>query len=144
MAETRRRARGRHVGWAMRTPSNTEADAIKTTRCESSLRISSMIPPDNHAASCAVYDNGTPISLPYLKFLLGSTMNRATDRVMPFAQLLIVDEASRLKTPALKKLRDHCDRSRLGMIFVGMPGIEKRLARYPLALQQDRLRPRPA
>ena len=37
--------------------------------------------------------------------------------------------ADELKTTALAQLHDHYDRSRLGMILIDMPGIEKRLAR---------------
>lgn len=46
-------------------------------------------------------------------------------------ELIIIDEAERLSTSAVEYLRDIFDRTTIGLMFIGMPGIEKRMARYP-------------
>ena len=46
-------------------------------------------------------------------------------------ELMIIDEAERLSTSAVDYLRDIFDRTTIGLMFIGMPGIEKRMTRYP-------------
>ncbi len=45
--------------------------------------------------------------------------------------LLVIDESERLKIAGLEQSRSIFDRGGIGMIPIGMPGPEKRFARYP-------------
>jgi len=48
-----------------------------------------------------------------------------------YSNLIIVDEADRLKLQALEELRSIFDKSKVGIILIGMPGMQKKLSRYP-------------
>ncbi len=48
-----------------------------------------------------------------------------------FAELVIIDEAERLKPQAFELIREWYDSSETTFIFIGMPGIEKIIERFP-------------
>ena len=54
-----------------------------------------------------------------------------SSRATAFVEMLIFDEAERLSMTALELIRDIFDRTGVGVILIGMPGMEKRLSRYP-------------
>jgi len=56
---------------------------------------------------------------------------RANAQLADPTTLILIDEADWLKMAALEQVRDIFDQGQSGVILIGMPGLEKRLARYP-------------
>ena len=48
-----------------------------------------------------------------------------------YVELIIVDEAERLRPAALEMLRDRYDHDDIALILIGMPGLEKQFSHYP-------------
>ena len=63
-----------------------------------------------------------------LMLLKDKPIRKKNDR--NFCELLIVDEADRLSSGGLEVVRDIYDRYKIGVVLIGMPGIEKRFSRY--------------
>lgn len=73
--------------------------------------------------------NGPPQPPPYAE--MAEEFSQREKAILDPTSLIVVDEAERLKMVSLEAMRDIFDRGGIGLILIGMPGIEKRLARYP-------------
>jgi DNA transposition AAA+ family ATPase len=56
---------------------------------------------------------------------------RRHESVKDPTELIIIDEADRLKLQSLEQVRHIFDQSPISVILIGMPSLEKQLARYP-------------
>ncbi len=63
--------------------------------------------------------------------ILPHTKRAQTACAFNHVEMVIIDEVERLSPQGFELLRDVFDRSDIGLILIGMPGIDKRLARYP-------------
>ncbi|MFS0883089.1 AAA family ATPase [Metabacillus niabensis] len=80
-----------------------------------------------------IYSIGLRLKLLEEKIMIqaGDESFELKTRLKEMVDLIIIDEVDRLKLPGIEVLRELFDDTDIGMVMIGMPGMQRKLSRYP-------------